>query len=315
MFRIFTTLMMFAVAAVAAPAGGPGPIVWWGTTEVAPDGKFVALAAGGALQTLALRVNKTLYLSGGRTALVPPIPDAMAHQRYSAIGLGRQHGLGVRVDGGIDAWGLAAAIDGTPAGRFMAVAGGSLHSVALDTNGRVVMWGGADLGPDYHAVIGVGAPAGIRFTAIAARGRYTLALGTDGRIHGWGVVTSGPGVVVPGFNAAWSSDAAGHYVAPSEPGNPYVAVAAGLDLIAALRQDGSIAVWDATGLMPPPPPGSFTHIAAGVGYALAIDGEGRLHGWGVPARASVTLVPDGTYEAVTASTARPAAIASQRNDR
>src|SRR5262249_4068324 len=152
----------------------------------------------------------------------------------------------IRPDGSLvtwGTWGTESPASGMPTtGRFVAVTGGSLHSVALDANGDVVVWGAPNaLGADYQAVVGVGVPPGIKFTAIAARIRYTLALSADGDIYGWGVDM---GI----FNAFWTPDGLGHFVAPRQAGKRYTAIAAGLGstqgngLIFALREDGSVAM-------------------------------------------------------------------------
>jgi alpha-tubulin suppressor-like RCC1 family protein len=316
MSKTLIALLALAASAVAAPGPTPGPLSFWGTSPATLDEPFVALAEGGTFQTLALRVDRTLFLSSaGASDTIPPIPEALAQQQFRAIGMGRNHALGIRVDGGISAWGsLPSAFDGIPEGRFEAVTGGGQFSVALDTDGKVVMWGGSTLPPADRQAVLVGAPDGLRYTAIAARGRYTIALSTDGRIFGWGIMTSTANTPVPGFNPGWTAYDQDHFVAPDDPGNPYIAIAAGLDHVAAIRADGTLVVWDPTGLMAPPPPGRFVRVAAGLGYALAIDAEGVLHGWGVPARAVYTLTPDGIFSEIAAGTIRASAIASPRQN-
>jgi hypothetical protein len=72
-----------------------------------------------------------------------------------------------------------------------------------------------------------------------------------------------------------------------------------------LRADGSVVVWDPTGLVSAPPAGVvFKEIAAGNGFAVGIDDAGHLHGWADPLRAPFTAVPAGVYSAVSAAITR-----------
>jgi hypothetical protein len=317
----------------------PGPMVVWGTNENAPGapaGDFRALAAAGGAQTLAIRADGTLYLSSVPADLPPNsgIPEypGLATDTFVGVGMGRNHALAIRPDGSLVVWGVwmpgseCATVGPATTGDFVAVTGGGGHSVALDSTGRIVIWGSPTLGVDYGAVVGVGAPVGITFKAIAAKTRYTLALGDDGNIYGWG--TDGPlppgtrGIVKDVIKVVWTPYGPNHFIAPSEAGNPYTAIAAGLNLVAALRSDGSVVVWDATGTMPAPPagvvfkqpeplPSSPATIAAGSGYAVGIDQAGHLHAWGDPdSRAAIVGgVPDGLYSAVSGANAHVTAIA------
>jgi hypothetical protein len=287
-----------------------GPLAVWGVDPFAhtsTPGDFVALAAGGALQTLAIRANGTLCLSsdGDPTAdFIPPVADQ--NSAFLAVGMGRNHALAIRPDGSILAWGkqpITAAVSDTPiVGQFVAVAGGSNHSVALDINGNVVVWGSS----------GTPAPTGIRFIAIAARLSYTLALSADGDIYGWG---TDPRIFGSATHPWTKYDESGHFVAPREAGTSYTAISAGvgpnapLGLIVALRADGSVAMWDPSGLIPDAPAGVvFTQIAAGLGYWVGIDQAGQLHARGDSNHTTFTSVPAGVYSGVSAATGHATAI-------
>jgi hypothetical protein len=304
-------VIVFVTLALVPRAARSGPLDVWGTdllaSQGAPTGDFVSLAAGGALQTLAIRSDGTLYLSGGNTGLIPAIPSTVAGLPFQAVGMGRNHALAIRPDGSIVTWGLYSArcgnnptiCDAPTTGQFVAVTGGSNHSVALDTLGHVVVWGAN----------GTPAPTGVEFVAIAARQNYTLALSADGNIYGWGV---DPGI----FVSAWTKDGFGHFIAPQD-GNRYTAIAAGLastppsGLIVALRADGSVRVWDPSGHVGDAPKGTvFTQVAAGLGYAVGIDQAGQLHVWGDSAPTAFTAVPAGSYTAVAAATGHVTAIAA-----
>ena len=276
---------------------GPRPV---------PAGNFVYLAAGGATQTLAIKADGTLYLSPHAMAQITQPSEEFSRGPYVAAGMGRNHLLAIRLNGTIATHPYDSAAPTT--GSFKAVTGGNTHSVALHTDGRVTVWGS---GP----AVAAGAPAGMLFDAIAARGSYTLALGKDGNIYGWGAN--------PIFSTSfgWSSDQAGnHFIAPREVGRSYTKVAAGLSpvmgqgLIAALRDDGRIVMWDSIidssmKVAPPPTDVTFKDVALGLGYGVGIDVQGLLHAWSDNARAGfVANTPEGVYSMVSAATSHATAI-------
>jgi hypothetical protein len=315
----------FAIAVVASGtfvvaelSSAPGRFVVWGAdtdplvVDGAPSGEFVSLAAGGAQQTLALRADRRLFINAA-AGQAPPVPAALASDPFCAVGMGRNHGLAIRPNGRIAAWPEVAA-DGAPNnGEFVAVTGAAgYYSIALDTHGKIVMWGGSGLSAsDYPKVVGVGPPKG-RFKAIAARGRYTLALSEDGKVYGWGTGTPA-GTDYGVFTSTWTPDGSGHFVAPMEVGNPYTAIAAGLNLVVALRADGSIAQWGLTNDIPGPPTGIvFIQIAAGASFAAGIDDRGQLHAWGNSTGTWIDEIPAAVYSAVSAATSHVAAIEAPR---
>ena len=282
-----------------------GPLAVWDRLVSRPvdAGNFVYLAAGGATQTLAIKADGSLYLSDVMPQITE-VPAEFLTGPYVAAGMGRNHLLAIRPDGTIATHPPDSAAPTT--GSFKAVTGGSMHSVALDTDGRVTVWGS---GPAVVA----GAPAGMLFDAIAARGSYTLAIGKDGNIYGWGAnpIFSSP--------LGWTS-AGPHFKAPREVGRSYTKVAAGMSpvtgqgLIAALRDDGRIVMWDSIidssmKVAPPPTDVTFKDVALGLGYGVGIDVQGHLHAWSDTARAGfVANKPEGVYSMVSAATSHATAI-------
>ena len=93
-----------ASLALAPPPPGPGQLVVWGlpsdplVTHV-PTGAFVSLAAGGAQQTLAIRDNGKLYLNDA-VGQVPQFDSNWDSPTVCAAGMGRNHLLAIRPDGG-----------------------------------------------------------------------------------------------------------------------------------------------------------------------------------------------------------------------
>ncbi|MBK8101397.1 MAG: hypothetical protein IPK26_30305 [Planctomycetes bacterium] len=91
----------------------------------------------------------------------------------------------------------------------MQAAGGTLHGIALRSDGKVVGWGtNSSHQADLHTL-----PTGLAFTSIAAGQDHTVALQSDGTVACWGDDSPGvctptplpPGVVYRHVDAGWSS--------------------------------------------------------------------------------------------------------------
>jgi alpha-tubulin suppressor-like RCC1 family protein len=152
-------------------------------------------------------------------------------------------------------------------GYVISVAGGTLHSLALRTDGTVVAWGNDFYGQsttpdDLQGVI-----------AIAAGGSHNLALRSDGTVLAWG-------------DNRFNSRYAGQSVVPAGL-TDVVGIAAGWGHSLALRQDGSVVAWGAysTGTLNIPiqvPPGlnNVAGIAGGPNHALALHADGTVTSFG-----------------------------------
>jgi alpha-tubulin suppressor-like RCC1 family protein len=197
--------------------------------STAPFDHVVALAAG-LKHSVALRDDGTVWTWGsndhgqlGTGSLAPayePHPvQVQALAGAIAVAAGARHTLAVLADGSVWAWGrnaegqlgsngpsapvpapvqVVVAATGLPLAGAVAVAAGSLHSVALAADGTVWAWGDNQLGqvgqgffsdagtPSLPAarpvLLGVGPPEvrlpGVR--AIACGANHSLALRTDG---------------------------------------------------------------------------------------------------------------------------------------
>lgn len=301
------SLTALALTAVLVNPGWvlSGPLAVWDGLGPLPGsaGNFVYLAAGGATQTLAIKADGSLYLSPHAMEQISQPSEEFSRGPYKAAGMGRNHLLAIRlIDGTIATHPPDSAAPTT--GSFKAVTAGNTHSVALHTDGRVTVWGS---GP----AVAAGAPPGMLFDAIAARGSYTLALGKDGNIYGWGANA------IFSTSFGWTLDQAGPYfIAPREVGRSDTKVAAGLGpvmgqgLIAALRDDGSIVMWDTSMMLDPPPTDvTFKDVALGLAYGVGIDVQGHLHAWSDAARAGfVANTPEGVYSMVSAALSHANAI-------
>ena len=105
-----------------------------------------------------------------------------ARQHVTVAG-GGSHGLGIRVDGMVVAWGndiygqckIPAGLGGV-----VEVAAGSSHSLALKSDGTVSAWG-------YNPSGQCNVPGDLSgVVAVAAGGAYSVALKSDGTVRAWG---------------------------------------------------------------------------------------------------------------------------------
>ena len=176
---------------------------------------------------------------------------------FVALDLGASHGLALRADGSLAAWGrnnagqgtVPAALDGA---TVRAVAAGNYHSLVLLEDGSLYAWGS-----NSHGQRNV--PAGNNFVAVAAAGNHSMALDDAGNLYDWG-------------------DHSLYFAGtPMPTGGGYVAIAAGWEFGLALAADGSIVKWGYLDM--PVPAGSFTEIAAGSQRGIALAADGSLAAW------------------------------------
>jgi len=156
------------------------------------------------------------YDSSGQVSNVPEGND------FVDVAAGKYHGLAIRSDGSLVAWGSNSYGQcNVPGGNdFIAIAGGSRHSIALKSDGSIIGWGDNTNGQ-------IDVPEGNDFVAIASGDYHNLAITTEGLIVGWG-----------GWNDFGECNA-------PEPnvGTVYVAVSAGRYHSLALQSDGTIRAW------------------------------------------------------------------------
>ena len=123
--------------------------------------------------------------------------------------------------------------------NVLAIAAGGAHSVALKSNGRVVVWGDNSLGQ-------TNVPASVsNVVAIAAAWYHSLAVRSNGTVISWGDMTTVPA------NAT-----------------NVIAVAAGDYHSLALRADGTVVAWGGSNS------GSATNVPANLTNAVAIAAGG-----------------------------------------
>src|SRR5262249_3006312 len=103
--------------------------------------------------------------------------------RFIAVAAGGVHNLALKDDGNVLAWehnGYAQCAVPEGLTNVIAIAAGDLHSLALKSDGTVVAWG-----QNYFRQISV--PHGLtNMVAVAGGLQHSLALRSDGTVTGWG---------------------------------------------------------------------------------------------------------------------------------
>jgi GH25 family lysozyme M1 (1,4-beta-N-acetylmuramidase) len=196
-------------------------------------------------------------------------------------------GIAALLPGTVIGWGSQEVPQFAPETRFMRIAAGGAHSLALKFDGTVAAWGNNDWGQST-------VPAGLNgISAIAAGYRHSLALKSDGTVVAWGA--GGPG----------QSDNPNYGQSTVPVGlNGVVAIAAGWYHSLALKADGTVVAWgDDLGASPVPKRvNGVIAIAAGSGRSLALKSDGTVVGWGIRS-INESGVPDWMKGVVAIATA------------
>ena len=190
-----------------------------------------------------------------------------------AVANGKVHGLALKTDGSLAAWGSNSRGQTTlPAGLkdVVSIAAGGDVSAAIQTDGTVIVWGDNTSGQSS-------VPAGLSGVRQVALGLgHVVALKTDGTVVTWG--SNRPNLPANLTNViavtASSSSSAG----------------------VALRSDGSIVQWHgaavpSTGII------NAVAVAAGAVHMLALRADGSVVAWGANSRGQ-TSVPVGLSDVI-----------------
>jgi alpha-tubulin suppressor-like RCC1 family protein len=180
---------------------------------------------------------------------------------FVAVAGGSAHSLGLKADGSILAWGRN--VDGqcdvpAPNTDFVAVAGGKCHSLGLKADGSIVGWG-----RNYSGECNVPAP-NTDFVAVVGGEYHSLGLKADGSI------------------VAWGGNDDGQCDVPA-PNMDFVALATGDRHSLGLKANGSIVAWGRNNWGQcdvPTPNAGFVAVGAGVDHSLGVKADGSIVAWG-----------------------------------
>jgi hypothetical protein len=294
--RFFSSALLLATAH-AGPLMAANHVVEWGfsTTVPADLTNVVAIAAGCVSDfNMALKSNGTVSVWGNTDFGIANIPPDLTN--VTAIAAGWKHGLALRTDRTVVAWGNNIYYNGfggqtnVPIGLngVKAVAAGWYHSLALRSNGTVVAWGANNLGQ-------CNVPAGLtNVIAIAGAPNRSIALRADGTLVGWS----------SNYWAASPTVYTNYPLVPDANSN-IVKVAMGLFHNLALKNDGTVIAWGRNefgGASVPAGLSNVIAIAAGAYHSLALKADGTVKAWGFggqeppPGLSNVIAIAAGDYQ-------------------
>ncbi len=199
------------------------------------------------------------------------VPPALAN--VVAIAGGSYHSLVLQSNGTVVAWGQNGyGQTSVPAGltNVSAIAGGGFHSLALQSSGIIVAWG-------YNGYGQTSVAAGLTNVAAIAAGYYhSLALQSNGIIAAWGHNSYGQASVPSGLRTV-------------------TAIAGGGYHSLALQNNGLVVAWGHNGYGQSAVPSGLsnvTAIAAGYYHSLALKRDGTVVAWGYNGSGQA-VVPSG----------------------
>jgi hypothetical protein len=171
---------------------------------------------------------------------------------------------------------------------YAAIATGSLHSLAIKTDGSLWAWGAnlaGQLGDSASSSVTAPKQVGTGYQAATGGYAHSLGIKTDGTLWAWGANTAGQ----LGIGNASDSKT------PVQVGSGFKAVAAGTTHSVALKRDSSLWTWGsndygqlgngssgetANAIAPQQIGTGYTQIAAGWHHTVALKGDGSLWAWG-----------------------------------
>src|SRR5438552_3167926 len=190
---LLAAALLISRPAVAANQAAGQPVSW-GYMRTPRLGTVFTNLAAGANHSLAVQSDGSVLVWGANYAFFAPqaylatpapIPADLSNVVAVAPGMSfiTGHGLALKSDGTVAAWGDNTYAQATVSAGFInviAVAAGEDYSLALKNDGSVCAWG-----YNYHGE--TNSPAGMSgVVAIAAGRNFCLALKDDGTVAGWG---------------------------------------------------------------------------------------------------------------------------------
>ncbi len=200
-----------------------------------------------------------LFISVSSRPVMGQVDGNCAH--FSALAAGTWHSLAMRSDGTVVVWGRNQFGEGNspiPNRNFVAVAAGRYHNLGLRADSSVVVWGF-----DTDDVVLVPEP-NADFVAVSAGFFFSVGLKSSGAVVAWGSNTDGQ-LLVP------------------FPNSDFQAISAGNEFVLGLKSDGSVVAWGSNhyGETNVPAPNSdFVAVAAGEQHSLGLKSNGSIAAWG-----------------------------------
>lgn len=344
-----------SVVKLTAEAKGSAPLVWeWyyhgeplgpgeggsilitntAGAKLGPYWAVVTNAYGSATSTVATLTFSPLVIWGGAAKIwdvsasgLTTVPTTATN--VLAMAGGDDHGLLLRGDGTVVAWGsdyadqTSVPFDLTTA---TTIAAGTLHSLATRHDGIISLWGNIVGGTDGYNAIPEEA-TNVVALALGPGAQHALALRADGAVVGWGHplygltnppanVTNIVGVAAgarfsvalreDGRVVAWGDNRYGQCNVPASATN-IVSIAAGWDHTLALRDDGSLLAWQGAAnyfgqTNVPTQATNIVGIACGGNHCLALRADGRVFAWGQNARDQTKVPPCASNVVAVAGT-------------
>ncbi len=226
---------------------------------------------------------------------------------FTEVAVGSYFACGLRLDGGIDCWGLEdnGQLE-APEGTFVEVSAGMAHACAVATDGSLACWGLDSAGQ--------ATPPSGTFMSVSAGGWHTCAIADTTAVHCWG--SDGSGQATPAAGSFSAISAGGQHTCGIKSDDsvecwgygaaaiPTVSTAASLDSsnmsTCAISTTGTITCWGDLNCCFPAPPGSFTDLAVGTDSACAISAsDGTLQCWGLD-QAGETSPPPVVFTSIAA---------------
>ncbi|WP_158520419.1 InlB B-repeat-containing protein [Bombiscardovia coagulans] len=284
-------------------------------TQISPgDGYSTAIDSQGQLWVWGDNTFGQLGDGGTSNRSTPTKLSVPAVSEFTRVSAGVSHSLAIDDQGQLWAWGSNASGqlgDGSGAhqlapvklsvpgaGRFVSIAAGVSHSLAVDDQGQLWAWGSNASGQlgdgstgDHAVPVKVSATVGAaRFTRVSAGVSHSLAIDDQGQLWAWGSNASGQ-----------LGDGSGaHQLAPvklSVPGaGHFTQVSAKGDHSFTVDDQGQLWAWGdnsssqlGTGVagnqgspakLSVPGAGHFTHVGTGRVFSLALDDKGQMWAWG-----------------------------------
>ena len=287
-------------------------------TQVGTDSSWTAISAGSS-HSLAINSSGELFSWGpnwsGITGLGTASGDTLVPTRvgtasnWTAVAAGGNHSLAINSQGELWSWGsngfgqtgfgttsgntLVPTRVGT-ASNWTAVSAGGNHSLAVNSNGELFVWGS-----NWSGATGLGITSGntlvptrigtaSNWTTVSAGNTHSLAMNAQGELWAWGSNWGG----VTGLGIAGDDT-----LTPTRVGTAsnWTTVSTACYHSLAINAQGELWAWGsngygATGLgtfsgdtLTPTRVGTasdWTAVAAGHGHSLAINAQGELFSWG-----------------------------------